>query len=177
MARLRDELDRGRLYDQTGMLLDGRYVERDLRIRLAMAGEGVPVSVLMGDLDHFKQVNDQLGHTMGDEALQRYFSVLRDVVSAAGGDAYRKGVGDETIAILTKISSEQAVQVAEAVREGVRAELAYLLDKGLKQRVTVSLGVLTTTDREPPARLIKQVDRLLYQAKEGRNRVVAARHP
>lgn len=173
MARLRDELDRGRLYDQTGILLDGRHVERDLRVRLATAGEGAPVSILMGDLDHFKQVNDKLGHAVGDDALQRYFRILREVISAAGGDAYRKG-GDETIAILSKMGSEQAVQVAESVREGVRAELAYLLGKGLKQPITMSLGVLTTSDREPPAELIKQVDRLLYQAKESRNRVIAA---
>ena len=172
MARLRDELDRHRQQDQTGILTDGRYIERDLRIRMAVLGDGVSLSVMMADLDHFKQVNDKIGHSAGDEALRRYFSTLRDLTSAGGGDAYRKG-GDETFAILSSRSAAEALQVAEALRAGVKTELEYLIEKGMSDPVTVSVGVLTSALRKQPGTLIEHVDRLLYRAKESRDRVVA----
>jgi len=172
LARLREELDRARVLDPTGILVDRRYVERDLRIRLAMLREGARLSLVAADLDGFKRVNDHLGHSEGDEALRRYFSVLRDLTSAADGDAYRHG-GDETLAILPGMEAQAAVELAESLRRGVGTELAYL-DKKLERTPTVSAGVLTLRGPREVLAILKHVDQLLYRAKEeGRNRVVA----
>jgi diguanylate cyclase (GGDEF)-like protein len=172
LARLRAELDRGRSMDPTGILVDQRHVERDLVIRFAMAGTGSPVSVMMADLDHFKDVNDRLGHNRGDDAIRRYFSVLRDMVTEDGGDAYRNG-GDETVAILAGAGIERAQATAERVRRAVEAEFLHF-DAGLVQPPTVSIGVGTFQAPAKPAFVLASVDRLLYRAKgDGRNRVVA----
>lgn len=171
LARLRAGLDRGRVLDPTGILVDHRHVERDLRIRFAMSTPGAPVTVMMADLDHFKSVNDSLGHDRGDEALRRYFSVLRDIVTEDGGDAYRKG-GDETLAILVGTDHGRAGELAENVRRAVETEFMNF-DKDLSQPPTVSIGVATFLQATEPVAVLKRVDKLLYQAKhEGRNRVV-----
>jgi diguanylate cyclase (GGDEF)-like protein len=173
LARLREELDRARVLDPTRILIDRRYVERDLRIRLAMRSEGTSLSLLMGDLDHFKAVNDRLGHPKGTEALQRYFSVLRDLVSSVDGDAYRFG-GDETFAILAGLGEASAKELAESFRSAVQAELTEFGHDPVPSP-TVSIGVLTlqrtTTDT---GTVLDTLDKLLYKAKErGRNRVEA----
>lgn len=171
LARLRSELDRGRIMDPTGILIDLRHVERDLRVRFAMARPGSSVSVMMADLDHFKGVNDTLGHDRGDEALRRYFSVLRDIVAGESGDAYRRG-GDETLAILVGADQAHAAEVAEIVRRAVETEFMNF-DEKLSQPPTVSIGVATFLQATKPVTVLKRVDELLYQAKQkGKNRVV-----
>jgi diguanylate cyclase (GGDEF)-like protein len=172
LSRLRDELDRGRISDQTGILVDGRHFDRDLRVRFAMAEPDAPVTVMMADLDHFKKVNDVLGHTRGDDAIRRYFSVLRDIVGNYGGDAYRKG-GDETIAILPNSDSERAKSIAENLRRALEAEFQGF-DERLENSPTASIGVATFPRAVDSLVAFKKVDALLYRAKaEGRNRVVA----
>jgi diguanylate cyclase (GGDEF)-like protein len=167
LARLRQELDGARALDSTGILFDGRYLERDLRVRLAMAHRGTLITLLMGDLDHFKQVNDRLGHGEGDEVLRRYFSVFRDMATGIG-DVYRRS-GDEVVGVLSGLDEQESKALAEAICRAVQAELAYLCDL----KVTVSLGVLVADQGDPRA-LLKEVDRRLYLAKNaGRNRVSA----
>jgi diguanylate cyclase (GGDEF)-like protein len=170
LARLREELDRGRVLDPLGILIDGRHIERDLRVRMAMLREGTDLSLLMADLDHFKAVNDSQGHSRGDEALRRYFSILREVVSASDGDAYRRG-GDEALAILPGLGAGEAALIAESVRVGVEGDLRNFSDAGLGSP-TVSLGVLTVRRPKVISDVLELLDRLLYRAKdEGRNRV------
>jgi diguanylate cyclase (GGDEF)-like protein len=171
LSRLRGELDRGRISDQTGILVDGRHIDRDLRVRFAMAGSGVPVSVMMADLDHFKKVNDTLGHARGDDAIRRYLSVLRDIVSNYGGDAYRKG-GDETIAILSNSDEARARTIAENVRQAIETEFLGF-DEKLENPPTASIGVATFTTAVACPVALQRVDALLYRAKEeGGNWVV-----
>jgi diguanylate cyclase (GGDEF)-like protein len=127
--------------------------------------------MIMADLDHFKGVNDTLGHDRGDEALRRYFTLLRDIVSEEGGDAYRRG-GDETLAILVGNEPECALRVAEKVRGAVEVEFENF-DEKLPEPPTVSIGVATFHGATEPGHALKQVDKLLYQAKgNGRNCVV-----
>lgn len=172
LSRLREELDRGRILDQTGILVDGRYIDRDLRVRFAMASPGAPLAVMIADLDHFKQVNDTLGHPRGDEALRIYFTVLRDIVGACAGDAYRKG-GDETVAILPGADLIRATEIAEKLRATIESEFSSF-DAKLKTPPTVSLGVESFTQRVSSAEALKKVDELLYKAKQdGRNRVAS----
>jgi diguanylate cyclase (GGDEF)-like protein len=164
-ARLQEELDRGRALDPLGVLIDGRYIERDLRLRLAGVADGSCVSLLMADMDNFKMLNDTLGHGCGDDALRRYFSLLRDLAATTGGDAYRKG-GDETIAILPNVAASTAESLANTLREGVKAECTSFSDK-LQRPLAVSVGVITLAKPTEAKAALTRLDELLYRAKRG----------
>lgn len=133
---------------------------------------GSPVSILMFDIDHFKTINDQLGHLRGDELLQRVGIHLSKVVRST--DLRCRYGGDEFLVILPDTPAIGAEQVAECVRK----ELAAISVSGESQtiQITASIGVATSLvgDRSA-ATLIERADSALYQAKRaGRNRFCVA---
>ena len=135
---------------------------------------GEPVSVVLGDLDHFKDINDKYGHEAGDAALARVAAALQGTLRET--DALARWGGEEFIAVLAATDGPTAVDVAERMRTAVAATP---LD-GLTDRLTISLGVATLASVDNPATdwiaVVKEADRHLYRAKsEGRNRVVS--HP
>jgi diguanylate cyclase (GGDEF)-like protein len=131
-----------------------------------------PVSVVMGDLDHFKNINDKYGHEVGDAALVTVASALRGALRES--DALGRWGGEEFIALLPDTDGPGARDVAERMRtaiEKVRFE-------GISEGITISLGVSSATPVDDPDQawdaLVKTADQHLYRAKgEGRNRVVA----
>jgi diguanylate cyclase (GGDEF)-like protein len=136
---------------------------------------GRPVSILMFDVDHFKNINDQLGHLRGDELLQRVGIHLTRVIRST--DVRCRYGGDEFLIILPDTPSVGAEQVAECIRK----ELATIsvASEGGTVPVTVSIGVATSvmTDRSASS-LIERADAALYQAKRGgRNRYSVAPNP
>ncbi len=136
---------------------------------------GRPVSILMFDIDHFKSINDQLGHLRGDELLQRVGIHLGRVVRST--DVRCRYGGDEFLVILPDTPSIGAEQVAESIRKEL-ASISVSAD-GKTAQVTTSLGVATSTaaDRSASA-LIERADAALYQAKRGgRNRFCVAPPP
>lgn len=138
--------------------------------------DGRPVSVLMVDVDHFKEYNDRFGHTAGDRCLQRIAGVIRETVEEDTGIATRFG-GEEFLVLLPDSGRDHALTEAESLRERVAA-----LDlDGAGEGVSVSIGVATAViaslgSQEPDLDgLIAQADDALYQAKrDGRNRVIPA---
>lgn len=126
-----------------------------------------PLALLLVDIDHFKRVNDELGHPMGDLVLKEVGRLLRQVVGHRG-TGYRYG-GEELAVILPNFTAVEAQALAERIREMVEAE--ELGAKGLK--VTVSIGIAAFPDQgDTPDSLLAAADRALYRAKEeGRNRV------
>ena len=127
-------------------------------------------SVLMLDLDHFKRINDQYGHAMGDAVLKHFSDIIRsqqrkiDVVGRLGGE--------EFAIILLHTDVMEAQVFAERLRKSVA-------DKALQQQdrlieITVSIGIaLLSADSESPDSVLRDADRALYVAKEaGRNQVV-----
>jgi diguanylate cyclase (GGDEF)-like protein len=133
---------------------------------------GRPISLLMLDLDHFKAVNDRLGHEAGDEVLRRVArtveSCIRDVDAAA-----RLG-GEEFVALMPETSLAAALDAGERIRKAIAA--ATIEWRGTSIPVTVSVGVSSAPELvATPDSLIGSADAALYQAKaEGRNRVMAA---
>jgi len=128
--------------------------------------KGQPLALIMADLDHFKAVNDNYGHRVGDRVLrdvgQRIKSGLRgfDVVGRYGGE--------EFLAILSGASLETAALIAERVRRRVGETPLNLA--GLKLNVTLSQGVAELHPDDTPERFIERADQALYRAKaEGRN--------
>jgi len=133
--------------------------------------EGWSLSLLLLDLDHFKQFNDKWGHSEGDNELKRVAGQLLASVRSTDS-AYRYG-GEEFAMLLTSCPKAQALKVAEKVRQAV-ASLARPGRFGW--RTTVSIGVATFPEDGRVARgLIDMADAALYAAKaRGRDRVIAA---
>lgn len=128
------------------------------------------LSFLMGDLDHFKQINDRYGHAYGDTVLKQVGQTLlrhcrtSDVVARYGGE--------EFACLLFETGSEDAERVAERLCAAVR-ELSFTHPSG-PFRVTISFGVASLSDQQTQdlAELLEEADKALYSAKhKGRNRV------
>lgn len=133
--------------------------------------ESQPLSVLMIDLDHFKQVNDRWGHAIGDRVLMATASVLHDELR--GADLGVRHGGEEFLVVLPGASSAQALAAAERIREGIAAFSVEVPETSL--RVTASIGIATLAEGESPDELVARADVALYGAKSaGRNRCVVA---
>jgi diguanylate cyclase (GGDEF)-like protein len=131
---------------------------------------GEPLAFLLLDLDHFKQVNDQRGYTVGDQVLANVGAVLRSVLRAQ--DFAGRNGGEEFAILLPDTDIGDALQVAERARAAV-AEISL---PGADFAVTVSIGVAGFPDHaSTPDRLERLADAALYVAKrQGRNRVELA---
>jgi diguanylate cyclase (GGDEF)-like protein len=144
----------------------------ELAARAERYGQGY--SLVLCDLDRFKDYNDELGHQAGDSALQRVAALLAGQVRA-GDRAYRYG-GEELLLILPEQDVDNALAVAERHRIDV-AGVALLHPENPPHRVvTFSAGVAVAQAGETPDQVLKRADEALYAAKDGgRNRVVASR--
>ncbi len=133
-----------------------------------------PVSLLLLDLDLFKQVNDQFGHQVGDRALMHLATVLR--ASVRDTDLPARYGGEEFVVLCPETDADEALVVAERIRQAV-ASTPFLDGEHAPVYLTVSIGVATFPwDADDDATLIHNADAALYQAKRaGRNRVFPAR--
>jgi diguanylate cyclase (GGDEF)-like protein len=123
-----------------------------------------PLSLVMLDIDHFKQFNDTFGHPAGDELLRQVAQVLRE--SARAYDVAARYGGEEFALLLPNTTLEQAVQVAERLRQQIRAI------ENPHAPVSASFGVATYRRGTPPATLVYEADAALYRAKRsGRDQV------
>ncbi len=134
---------------------------------------GHPLSLLMADIDHFKNVNDQYGHEAGDRVIIAVAKALAEGVRNI--DMASRFGGEEFVLLMPETSIEVATSAAERLRQHI-AELEVLGDKGESIRFTISIGVATAlagNTMDTPSTLVSRADKALYQAKDaGRNRVV-----
>lgn len=131
---------------------------------------GRDLSLVMIDLDHFKQVNDVHGHAVGDSVLQALGRVL--LAGARDSDQVCRFGGEE----FAMIMRETAIDAAVAASERLRERVGTLRVAPLQQRLTACFGVAQWRPGETPGSLLQRADQLLYRAKaEGRNRVVQDR--
>ncbi len=174
VARLREresqaELERLSVTDALTGLYNRRHlmgtlateVQRSRRLRR-------PFSVLLADVDHFKQYNDTNGHPAGDAALARIADILRK--TTRGVDCVARYGGEEFFVMLL----ETTVGTAAIVAERIRARVA--IEEFAGGRITISIGVAECPSHgDTPESLIESADAALYEAKDrGRDRVVAA---
>ena len=135
---------------------------------------GAPFSIVMMDVDHFKQYNDNYGHSAGDECLRQVAIALKGVVQRSAEMVARYG-GEEFVALLPSVDEAGGAQLGERFRQRVEALQLEHLHSSAEMYVTISVGVATCTPKvkDDPKDLIAIADRMLYDAKEsGRNRVV-----
>ncbi len=171
-AKLRQVLREQSIKDPLTGLYNRRYMEETLTRELARAKRsGAPLSLVVADLDHFKQINDLHGHPTGDAVLRAAAAHLAGMVRAS--DIACRFGGEEFVLILVDCSHDAAMLTAQRICDTLRV-LPIAEGGGLS--VTASFGVATTSGPDPTAAaLFEAADRAVYEAKRsGRDRVVAA---
>lgn len=145
---------------------------RDLFDQAAsIAKAGAPFAVLLGDVDKFKRLNDELGHDAGDAALRHVAECLRAQTRA--NDVAARWGGEEFLVLMPHTDEQTAAQVAERIRQTLQGS-AWTWD-GRTRFITMSIGVAAARPQEALEETIRRADEALLGAKrDGRNRVVRA---
>lgn len=131
-----------------------------------------PLSLLIADMDGFKQINDQLGHATGDHLLQKVAKTIKGALRDTD-QVFRYG-GEEFVVVLGNTGNSEATAIAERIRNQI--EKLELATNDGTVRATISIGVSTSAMDDDRDSLFKRGDAALYQAKRhGRNRVI--NHP
>lgn len=163
-----EELGRLAVNDPLTSVYNRRYFEDRVNEQIARSRRHrESLAVVMVDVDHFKQYNDERGHVAGDECLREIATVLRSAVGRAGDFVSRYG-GEEFALLLVDSELDGAAAVAEGVRKRVERDT----------EVTISAGVYATVPDGSTTRelMVRNADRALYRAKQdGRNRIALCR--
>ena len=174
---LRDNLDQSlelAVTDQLTGLHNRRYMQGrlDALMRRAAAG-GEAVACLVIDIDHFKNVNDSLGHAVGDEVLREFAVRLASNVRAI--DLPVRFGGEEFVVVMPDTGIEVARRIAERIRLHVAGSPFRVLGGEELLTVTISIGVAASLGPDDtPQALLQRADEAMYEAKSaGRNRVIA----
>jgi len=132
------------------------------------ARSGLPLALLMLDVDHFKRFNDRYGHQTGDDCLRRVASVIKGCLLRPGDLVARYG-GEEFACILPGTDFDGALAVAAGIEQRVRGLQIEHADSDVSDAVTISIGVCASLpDRDgDPACLLALADAQLYRAKHG----------
>lgn len=162
----RARAERLALMDDLTEVPNRRLADLFLEKEFAAARRGRPLTVILFDLDRFKNYNDRFGHAAGDDALRAFVAILQSRTRAM--DLSARYGGEEFLAVLSGGTSAGGVRFAEAVRRA-------LADRREIHPFTVSAGVAQyTEDMESYADLVHAADKALYEAKEsGRDRVLS----
>ncbi len=173
MHRMRaEELDRAAHHDPLTGLANRRFIDRQLPRLIARAqSRGLPLSATLLDIDHFKTVNDQFGHAMGDRVLAELAALLRK--STRGSDIGARIGGEEFLLVFVDTALETANEVCERLRASVQAHNWNTFATGMAP--TISLGLAALGEGESLTAWMARTDAAMYAAKHaGRNRVVVA---
>jgi diguanylate cyclase (GGDEF)-like protein/PAS domain S-box-containing protein len=127
-----------------------------------------PCSMIMGDIDYFKRINDTYGHQAGDEVLKFVAHMLRN--SCRPGDLVSRYGGEEFVLLCTDCDNTAATRRAEEIRRKISMQSHAVIDH---ESITISFGVTEIQPGDTPDTMLHRADRALYQAKrQGRNGVV-----
>ncbi len=167
------ELSRKAAIDGLTNLYNHDYFQNMLRQELAnVARFDRQLSLVLIDIDHFKQFNDTWGHQLGDQVLREVADLVKE--NCRENDTAARYGGEELVVILPGAGPEEAAMVAERIRKAIERHEVRIDDEVLG--VTVSLGLATADAVRPdPERLIKRADTALYKSKaNGRNQLTVA---
>ncbi len=175
LSQTNDLLSAIALIDPLTQLGNRRAMDWELPRQIQAAREQqIPLSLLILDIDYFKQVNDQHGHLVGDEVLRLFAERLRHNMRFYE-TPFRYG-GEEFVVILQNASNEEARNVAERLRRLIR-DTPFALNDGLDLPITISVGAATLTDLDDQrgVDLLARADDNLLKAKAGgRNQVIVS---
>jgi diguanylate cyclase (GGDEF)-like protein len=169
-----EELQRLAYLDGLTQIANRRHFdERLVQEWRRMQRQQLPLSLILCDVDYFKQYNDTYGHQAGDECLRQVAVAISGAARRASDLTARYG-GEEFVAILPNTSLDGALQVASAIQARIASLQLKHVSSPIDNYVTASFGVVCTIPRglSTPTELLYHVDRTLYQAKvDGRNRI------
>ena len=170
-AKYHDELIDLAIYDSLTGFYNRRHFRTLLDEEIERAKGTVPISVLMMDLDHFKDINDRYGHLVGDQVLTSAAQIMR--ANAPTDAPFGRLGGEEFALILHDKNLDQAIALAESLRLAIETKPIETRDQRLP--ITISIGVAQTNEKfMNSAELLSCADDRLYRAKQaGRNRVWA----
>ncbi|WP_392485955.1 diguanylate cyclase [Haloimpatiens sp. FM7315] len=160
------KLNKVAAYDKLTNTLTRKYLEEEIERNITIAAENNGIfSMIMFDLDYFKNINDKFGHQTGDMVLKKVCTIAKSAVRNT--DVCGRYGGEEFIILLKNSSLEDAFKVAEIIR--INIEKARILED--KAKVTVSMGIVSYPKHgQWKQQLVEKVDQALYEAKEsGRN--------
>ena len=173
MSKQRDDARMERLAttdDLTNLLNRRAFFAQAEAARLLALRQHQPISLLMLDIDHFKQLNDRFGHATGDEALVKFSATCTEALREH--DILGRLGGEEFALALPGTDLDGALHAAERLRQGVLD--TRLLTCGNSYTMTVSIGVVLIDPEEDLPTALARADHALYEAKRnGRNRVEA----
>lgn len=174
--KAREILREQSIRDPLTNLFNRRFLDESLERELARARrDGMPLAVLMIDIDHFKQFNDTYGHQAGDEVIRCLGNLLRS--GARGGDLPCRYGGEEFLLVQPNMTAETAVERAEQWRQAFARERVCVGECAIQATVSIGVAVFPWHGGCPET-LISAADEALYAAKRGgRNRVVVAKDP
>ena len=156
----------------TGLYNRRAWTERAIALDEAMRRAAKPLSLLFLDLDHFKELNDRLGHEAGDTVLRALAAVMVDEVREQ--DVIGRYGGEEFVIVLPGADRAHALHVGERIRRSLQDRAA---SDSVHAAQTVSIGAATLNLGENLTALVKRADEAMYTAKAaGRNRVVFANY-
>jgi two-component system cell cycle response regulator len=188
LVRIRTQLrkkhyaDRLRLNVQLGMemavkdqltgLFNRRYMAQHLDTLLTNASSTRPISLLIMDIDYFKQVNDTYGHAAGDDVLRQFSDRLASNIRNV--DLACRYGGEEFVVVLSDTDPAHAYSIGERLRRAVEKRNFVIGHPMTEVPVTVSIGVASSTGGDDDSvQILRRADAALYRAKrEGRNRVI-----
>lgn len=172
VEKLRDEYENQALHDQLTGLPNRRHINEQLKHeyqRTIRSKESF--SVLLADVDRFKQINDQYGHDAGDQVLRSLSERFKQSIRKQ--DLVARWGGEEFLFMLPSTHIEHAEDVANKIRESIAAQPIWQNQHPVN--VTISIGVAEITYEDSIDQAINLADKRLYVAKqEGRNKVISA---
>ena len=158
-------------HDSLTNLWNRRVILVRLNQELARAQrEKSPLGLILLDIDHFKRINDTLGHSRGDEVLRQVAQRLTEAVRPY--DSVGRYGGEEFLIVVPNCNLHETFKVAERIRKAICAEAVASADGPIAVSASFGVSAMTAENNPDPKALMEAADRALYRAKaEGRNRV------
>lgn len=162
-AQYIEDLKKAVLLDFLTELPNRRYLESKLTMAFdEQRRYNIPFGILFADLDHFKVVNDTYGHSAGDEVLKMVANILRFNVRRS--DMVGRWGGEEFVAVITHISSDQLKVIAEKIR--MLTEHSFIKHRDSTLKATITIGVAMATADDTPESLVERADAALYRERQ-----------
>ncbi|SFP53967.1 sensor domain-containing diguanylate cyclase [Hydrogenimonas thermophila] len=170
LEKQRKKLEKASLTDPLTGIGNRRYFNIKLDNEIIRSKRySVPLSIIMFDIDHFKKVNDEFGHDVGDSVLKELARIIKKNLRQI--DIFCRVGGEEFMIILPETEEKNAYQISEKLRKIVESHSKESIPK-----VTISLGIAQFFKNDDKDNLLKRVDNALYKAKEnGRNQSCIAK--
>jgi two-component system cell cycle response regulator len=171
-AEYHEEIYRLTILDGLTQIHNQRYMSEFLEREVVRSQRHArPLSVLMIDLDRFKNINDSFGHLCGDFVLRELTNVIRSSVRKE--DLFARYGGEEFVLVLVETDRDEAVLVAERIRQSVADHEFQFESRPVSITISIGIACMTGEMDATPAALLRTADENLYEAKRtGRNKVV-----